>query len=149
MNKNVKTVDYLRADDLNEALELFFYGYRRFTERPDALLRRRGLGRVHHRVLYFIARNGGITVNGLLKKLGVSKQALNAPLRKLLASRLVESRLAEKDRRQKRLYLTPKGIALEEQLSGGQRKALDAVFRKTGKMAESHWRAVMTAIAGK
>jgi len=149
MGKNVKGIDPKRLGELNAALELFFFGYRRFTARPDALLRRRGLGRVHHRVLYFIGHNSGISVNGLLAKLGVTKQALNAPLRELIALKLVEAHAGATDRRQKRLHLTPKGLVLEEQLSGGQRQALEAIFKTTGKQAEGHWRAVMKAIAHK
>jgi len=66
------------------AIEQFFFAYRGFTSNPDRILEQRGLGRVHHRVLYFVGRNKGITVSALLGILGVSKQALHAPLRQLV-----------------------------------------------------------------
>ncbi len=78
-------IDASREQELNEALELFFFGYREFTAYPDGVLAKRGLGRVHHRILYFVGRNPGVTVGDLLGVLGVSKQALNAPLRRLMA----------------------------------------------------------------
>ena len=69
---------------LLEAMELLYFGYRAFTARPDRILQEKGLGRVHHRILYFVGRNPCININELLNILGVSKQALTAPLRKLI-----------------------------------------------------------------
>ena len=68
---------------LQQAIELFYFAYRSFTAGPDRILLDKGLGRVHHRVLYFVGRNPRININELLQILGVSKQALNGPLRKL------------------------------------------------------------------
>ena len=65
------------------AMEAFFLGYQAFTAKADEMLARRGLGRVHHRILFFIARYPGLSVKELLAALGVSKQALNIPLRRL------------------------------------------------------------------
>ena len=79
---------------LRQAIEYLYYAYRSFTERPDKILDKRGLGRVHHRILYFVGRNPGTTVNALLSTLQVSKQALNAPLRQLLAMQLIGAQTA-------------------------------------------------------
>ena len=79
-------VDQTRQDELRHAIELLFFGYRAFTDRPDRILERRGLGRVHHRILYFVGRNPQVSVKGLLEILAVSKQALSAPLRRLQAA---------------------------------------------------------------
>ena len=76
-------VDQDRQKELNQALELFHFAFRAFTKEPDVMLERYGLQRVHHRILYFVGRNEGLSVNELLQILCVSKQALNAPLRML------------------------------------------------------------------
>ena len=73
-----------RQDELNAAIELLHFSYRTMIGEPDRLLARRRLGRMHHRVLYFVARSPGASVGELTRTLGVSKQALNAPLRRLL-----------------------------------------------------------------
>ena len=57
--------------------------------------RERGLGRVHHRILYFVARSPGIAVNALLGVLDVSKQALHAPLRELVDKGLIAATPAD------------------------------------------------------
>ena len=80
-------------------MEAFFFGYQAFTAKADEMLERRGLSRVHQRIVFFIARYPGLSVKELLGVLGVSKQALNAPLRQLMAMDLVQSAAPENDKR--------------------------------------------------
>jgi len=127
-------------------MELFFFGYREFTSRADRVLAERGLGRVHHRILYFVGRQPGGAVNALLETLQVSKQALNGPLRELVERGLVTSSIAEHDRRVRCLHLTADGEALEAQLSGIQMAHLQRVFAAAGPEAEAGWRKVMALV---
>lgn len=142
-------VDLNNIDGLRNAAEQFFFAYRAFTSQPDQLLAQRGLGRVHHRILYFVGRHPKTSVNTLLGILGVSKQALNGPLRQLIASALVSVDLAEHDRRVKQLTLTDAGIALEEELTGIQARHLAAAFSAAGDEAAQGWLKVMAAILEK
>lgn len=136
-----------RDEALRDAIELFYFAYRSFTDGPDHVLDGRGLGRVHHRILYFVGRNPQIAVNALLEILGVSKQALNAPLRQLVGEELIVVRADEQDRRFKRLSLTAEGKKLEARLTGAQMKLLAAVFDATGSEAETAWKTVMRVMA--
>ena len=140
-------VDLNREAALQEAIELLYFGYRAFTDRPDRILGQRGLNRVHHRILYFVGRNPDVSVNALLGILGVSKQALNGPLRQLVEMDLVAMRVAAHDRRVKEVRLTYEGERLEARLSGTQRKQLADVFDAAGGAAESGWREVMRRLA--
>jgi len=140
-------VDPSRESELNEALELFYFGFRAFTQKPDRLLEARGLQRLHHRILYFVGRNTDLNVGTLLDILAVSKQALHAPLRQLIEMGLIESRSAATDRRQRLLRLTLEGERLERALSGAQRKKLASVFAALGPEAERAWRCVMKQVA--
>ena len=94
-----------------------------------------------------MGRHPGIAVNGLLEILGVSKQALNAPLRQLLEMKLVDSQTNAGDRRVRELRLTSEGARLEANLSGLQRRRMEEVFRAAGPEAETSWREVMGEIA--
>lgn len=132
---------------LNSAQELLFFGYRAFTALPDEILAERGLARVHHRIIYFVGRDPGLSVNKLLSKLGVSKQALNAPLRRLQELGLIAAVLSEQDRRVKCLTLTGEGAKLDTELSASQHKLLTSIFNICGTEAETGWRMVMTALA--
>ncbi len=138
-----------REDALRLAIEQFYFGYRAFTAPPDRILDQRGLGRVHHRILYFLGRNPHISVNTLLTLLSVSKQALNAPLRQLIEMKLVAMDTAEHDRRVRQLSLTASGSKLEAQLTGTQMKQLQAVFEQVGADAETGWHQVMCCLAEK
>lgn len=139
--------DVKRQSELRSSIERLYFAYRAFTSRADRILERRGLGRAHHRILYFVGRNPGTSINALLTTLDVSKQALNAPLRQLMAMKLVIPETARHDRRVKLLKLTEAGRALETQLTGAQMKCLAAVFQAAGPNAEEGWRAVMASLS--
>lgn len=136
-------VDQKRRDELLTSIELFFFAYRAFTAGPDQILEQRGLGRVHHRILYFVGRNPSISVNALLKVLDVSKQALNIPLRQLIDLQLVTVSIAQHDRRLKQLALSTDGRRLEERLTATQIRHLSNAFEQAGDSASETWRDVM------
>ena len=140
-------VDQKRQEELRSAIELLYFAYRGFTDRPDRILERRGLGRVHHRILYFIGRRPDVSVRGLLDLLAVSKQALNAPLRQLIEMNLVSALPDPADRRAKNLRLTAEGQRLEAELTGAQMRHLQAAFTTAGAEREEGWRRVMEELA--
>lgn len=142
-------VDQKRQAELRAAIELFFFGYRAFTSHPDRILGERALGRAHHRILYFIGHRPGIAISGLLDVLGVSKQALNAPLRQLLEMKLVAVTPAAHDRRFRELRLTAEGARLEALLTGTQMKLLASVFDAVSPGSEAGWRKVMARMPGR
>jgi DNA-binding MarR family transcriptional regulator len=120
-----------------------FFAYRGFTADPDLILAERGYGRAHHRAVHFISRTPGTTVNNLLSILGVTKQSLNRVLRTLVEDGLVEARVGVRDKRERHLYLTEDGAALERALSESQRNRMRAAFRNAGPEAVSGFRAVL------
>ena len=135
--------DHSGEQPLNEALALMHFGFRKMIEEPDRLLSKRGFGRVHHRVLFFVARRPGLSVGELLSILDVSKQSLHRPMQDLLRAGLMSAEPDKENRRQKRLLLTTKGRAYEEKLSGIQRQLFAKIFRSRGPAAEREWRTVM------
>jgi DNA-binding MarR family transcriptional regulator len=145
---HVNMVDLNRQAELRRAIELLYFGYRSFTARADRILERRGLGRVHHRILYFIGREPGLSVKALLEVLSISKQALSTPLRQLLEMGLVKADPDPDDRRVKRLRLTNDGARLEAELTEAQTRCLEAAFARASQGDERGWRSVMAALAG-
>ena len=131
---------------LNGALEALHFAFRAVIAGPDADLARRGLSRVHHRILFFIAKTPDLRVNELRTTLGVTKQALHTPLRDLTERGLVAESADARDHRAKRLRLTARGRALEGRLSGAQRAMFARVFAKVGKRSERGWFDVMHAL---
>ena len=129
-----------------QAMEAFFFGYQAFTAKADEMLERRGLSRVHQRIVFFIARYPGLSVKELLSVLGVSKQALNTPLRQLIEMELVLSITPDADKRKRLLELTTDGATFEESLRREQVKLLQRVFAEAGRDAVDGWLAVNQAL---
>jgi DNA-binding MarR family transcriptional regulator len=134
---------FLTDDQLRQGAELMFFAYRCFTADPDRILARKGLGRAHHRAIHFINRQPGLTVNDLLEILGVTKQSLNRILRLLVEDGLVKSQIGKQDRRQRNLYLTEAGRALEGELSRTQRHRMRGAYSAAGPEAVQGFRAVL------
>lgn len=126
---------------------MIYFAQRELVAEPDRLLARRGLNRVHHRILYCVARNPGITIGGLCRVLGVSKQAVHQPLAVLIDDALVARAVAPTNRRVRTLCLTARGAQLEERLAAVQRLRFEQAFRAAGPTAEASWREVMRLLA--
>lgn len=139
-------IDQFSDTRLQQAMELFYFGYRAFTAIPDQILQDKGLGRVHHRILYFVGRNPQLNINELLQILCVSKQALNAPLRKLTELGLIEVETASHDRRVKQLRLSKAGARLENQLTQSQMHHMARAFSEGGDKAVEGWVKIMQAM---
>ena len=137
---------FLTDDQLLQGIELLFFAYRGFTSDPDRILENYTYGRAHHRALHFIQRCPGTTVNSLLDILGVTKQSLNRVLRQLIEDGLVESKIGEKDRRERHLFLTNSGKDLESELSSAQRKRLRNAYKEAGPDSVQGFRKVLENI---
>ena len=134
---------FLTDDQLRRGIEAMFFAYRGFTADPDRILQDYSYGRAHHRAIHFINRTPGTTVNNLLSILGVTKQSLNRVLRTLVEDGLVDSRVGTRDKRERHLFLTPKGAALERELSEAQRNRMRDAYRAAGPEAVAGFRTVL------
>lgn len=141
-----ETLLFLTDEQLRQGIEAMFFAYRSFTADPDRILSTMAYGRAHHRALHFIARRPGTTVSNLLHILGVTKQSLNRVLRALIDDGLIESRIGRRDRRERQLYLTDRGAALERRLSETQRARMRAAYRAAGPQAVAGFRQVLEAM---
>ncbi|KNG93551.1 MarR family winged helix-turn-helix transcriptional regulator [Pseudaestuariivita atlantica] len=137
---------FLTDEQLRQGIEAMFFAYRGFTADPDRILSTLSYGRAHHRAIHFINCAPGTTVNNLLNILGVTKQSLNRVLRTLIEDGLVESRVGRADKRERHLYLTEEGKALERQLSDAQRARMRAAYRAAGPEAVVGFRQVLEAM---
>ena len=124
---------FLREEEVRRGVELLYFGYTRLTRSIDEGLALEGLGRAHHRALYFIARQPDLTVSALLKILGITKQSLGRVLNDLSARGLVENRAGISDRRQKLLRLTAEGLKFESQLFEALRNGMSSAYAAAGQ----------------
>ena len=135
------------AAALTEAWRVMHFALRAVIAEPDRILATRGLTRMHHRILFFVAHSPGMSVGELQTTLDVTKQALNAPLRQLQEQGLIELAKADHDARVRQIRLTADGAALEAKLTGEQYRLFADAFTQAGPQAHAGWRAVMRELA--
>lgn len=137
---------FLREEELRQGIELLFFAYRDFTGEADAMLAKHGFGRAHHRVIYFVGRRPGMSVSELLGILKITKQSLSRVLSQLVREGFITQKQGTRDRRQRLLELTDKGVALEAELTERQRRRIARAFREAGPGAVDGFRKVLTGM---
>ncbi|HLA19870.1 MAG TPA: MarR family transcriptional regulator [Pseudolabrys sp.] len=129
-----------------DIIELLFFAYRDFVGDPDEVLSKLGFGRAHHRVLHFVNRNPGMKVADLLDILNITKQSLGRVLKQMVDQGFVQQKEGAQDRRQRLLYVTPKGEALALKLAGLQTARINRAFGELGPGAHEAARRFLTAM---
>src|SRR5437773_2226025 len=129
-----------------DIIELLFFAYRDFVGDPDDVLAKFGFGRAHHRVLHFVNRNPGMKVAELLDILKITKQSLGRVLKQLVDEGYVVQKAGANDRRQRLLYVTPKGEALAMQLAGLQTARISKALSELGSDAYDGARRFLVAM---
>ena len=137
---------YLRKQDLRRGIELLFFAYRDFTGEADEILSELGLGRAHHRVIYFVGRQPDMTVSELLGILKITKQSLSRVLSHLIDTGYIRQTQGVRDKRQRLLALTDKGVALEAKLTDVQCRRFAAAYSARGGDAVDGFVKVLTSL---
>ncbi len=137
---------FLREAEIRRGIELLYFGYSSMIRGPDALLDAEGLGRAHHRALYFIARRPGLPVGELLRLLAITKQSLGRVLTELQERGFVTQAIGTRDRRQRLLRLTPAGDALEAALFAQLQRSMAAAYAEAGQSAVTGFWNVLTGL---
>ena len=125
---------------------MLFFAYSRMTRAVDGRLGANSIGRAHHRALYFVGRHPDISVSELLAILGVTKQSLGRVLTELDERGMVETRIGERDRRQRLLRLTEKGQALDMELFHAGRDIMADAYSRAGQQAVTGFWAVLEGL---
>lgn len=131
-------------EELRQAMELLFFAYRDFTGEADEILSEYGFGRAHHRVIYFVKRNHGLSVNRLLDILKITKQSLSRVLGQLVREGFIDQRTDIDDRRRRILSLTDKGERLESKLTRAQGTRIGKAYKDAGLESISGFKKVLT-----
>lgn len=131
---------------IHKGLVLHFMVQLTIGEDADDRLAASGMGRVHHRIVYFAHFTPGITVSELLAVLNVKHQNIQPALRQLVTDGYILTRASTQDGRVKRLYCSRKGDKLLESVSAGQRERIERAYDSvTPRDRESYFK-VMSAM---
>src|SRR6266540_7402906 len=129
-----------------DVIELLFFAYRDFVSDPDHVLEALRFGRAHHRVLHFVNRNPGMKVADLLDLLKITKQSLGRVLKQLIDEGYVEQKEGANDRRQRLLFVTPKGAELALRLADLQTARIARALAEIGPGAHEAARRFLAAL---
>ncbi|MEG3166502.1 MarR family transcriptional regulator [Sphingomonas sp. PB2P19] len=131
---------YLREDGIRGGMDLLMFAHRSHLTHADDSLAKKGLGRAHHRILYFVARKPGATISQLNDTLGVTKQSFSRVIRELIGANLVALRVGDRDRRQRLVFLTEDGGRLEAELFAEMRQNMERAYTASGEQAvQGYW----------
>jgi DNA-binding MarR family transcriptional regulator len=111
---------------------LFFFGYRSLIHEGDKYLLSQNLGRAHIRVILALRQRPGTTVKELCSFLSVSQQAISRTLKQLIIEECISQEERVSDRRNKHLYLTPKGLEACDGVMKAQKKHLIEAYKSVG-----------------
>ncbi|GAA3721843.1 MarR family transcriptional regulator [Sphingomonas cynarae] len=139
---------FLREDAIRGGMDLMLFAHSRHLRKADEELSRWGLGRAHHRVLYFVARRPEMTVGELLAILGIAKQSFARVARQLTDKDLLSQRPGDRDRRQRLLTLTDAGAELEMALFADMRHNMAQAYAAAGGPAVAGFWMVMQNLMG-
>ena len=123
---------FLREAEIRRGIELLFFAHAELMQSGDAILIENGLGRAHHRALYFIARKPDLAIGELMTLLGVTKQSLGRVLGELEDRELIARKQGQRDRRRILIRLTAAGETLETELFAEFRKKMVAAYNEAG-----------------
>jgi len=126
-----------RDEPAFDLIELLFFAYRDFVGDADEVLAKFGFGRAHHRVLHFVNRNPGMKVAALLDILKITKQSLGRVLKQLIDEGYVEQKEGATDRRQRLLFVTPRGEALALRLASLQGSRIERALGEVADRAQA------------
>lgn len=139
---------FLRAETIRGGMDLLFLASVKHLKRADERLFRVGLGRAHHRVLYFVARRPGMAVTELLDLLDVAKQSYQRVANDLLRKGLLEHRQSERDKRQRLVFLTAAGSDLESEIFEEMHGNVVQAYSASGAQAVAGFWTVLQHLIG-
>ena len=145
-DQNMKDLLYLKDEQIKDCIQLLFYAYRETFADPKDILKKNSLGSAHHRALYLIERNEGISVNELLLKLKVTKQSLNRVLRELKRLKIVKQIKDTQDTRRKLLYLDQNGKEFYDEIFETQKKRIFNALKDSDSESVIHFKEVLKKI---
>ena len=146
LTKNMKDLLYLKDEHIKDCIQLLLYAYRETFSDPNEILKKNSLGPAHHRTLYLIERNEGISVNQLLLKLKITKQSLNRVLKDLIRLKIVKQIKDQQDYRRKLLYLDQNGKKFFKEIFETQKKRIFNALKDSNSDSVLHFKEVLKKI---
>ena len=123
---------FLKNKELKIALELLFFAIKDFDRNISFLLKRFGYNKTHFAVIFLASNNYYLTIKDLLVILDIKKQSLSKIINKLKNDEIIILKKSKKDKRNKNIYLTKKGIRIEKKITNQQINNIANAYKNAG-----------------
>ena len=123
---------FLKDKELKIAFELLFFTIKDFDRNISFLLKKFGYNKTHFAVIFLASNNYYLTIKDLLLILDIKKQSLAKIINKLKKDEIIELKQSKKDKRNKNIYLTKKGIKIEKKLTEKQISNIANAYKYAG-----------------
>ena len=123
---------FLKNRELKIALELLFFAIKDFDRNISFLLKKFGYNKTHFAVIFLASNNYYLTIKDLLIILDIKKQSLSKVINKLKNDEIIILKKSKKDKRTKNIYLTKKGIKIENKFTEKQISIIAKAYKNAG-----------------
>ena len=146
---NVYNPLFLKNEELKIALELLFFLSRDLDNNINPMLKNYGYNKTHFSVIFLSSKNFSLTIKELLVVLNIKKQSLAKVINKLKEDDIILIKKSKKDKRNKNIYLTKKGIKIEKKLTEKQISNIANAYKNAGTDSINGFKKILVNLISK
>ena len=140
---------FLKNRELKIALELLFFAIKDFDRNISFLLKKFGYNKTHFAVIFLASNNYYLTIKDLLIILDIKKQSLSKVINKLKNDEVIVLKKSKKDKRNKNIYLTKKGLKIEKKITSKQINNIANAYKNAGKDSINGFKKILLNLLSK
>ena len=140
---NVYNPLFLKNEELKIALELLFFLSKDLDNNIEPILKRSGYSKMHFSVIFLSSKNFSLTIKELLSILNIKKQSLSKIINKLKDDGVILLKKSKKDKRNKNIYLTKKGLKIEKKINQLHLNKIAFAYKHSGKESINGFKKVL------
>ena len=146
---NIYNPLFLKNKELRAAFELLFFMNKDFDKNIHSLLKKYKYNKTHFAVIFLASNNYFLTIKDLLSILDIKKQSLSKVINKLINDEIIILKQSKKDKRNKNIYLTKKGIKIEKKLIEKQIKNIALAYKNAGTESINGFKKILINLISK
>ena len=140
---------FLKNKELKIAFELLFFTIKDFDRNISFLLKKFGYNKTHFAVIFLASNNYYLTIKDLLIILDIKKQSLSKIINKLKNDEIIILKKSKKDKRNKNIYLTKKGLKIEKKITNKQINNIANAYKNAGKDSINGFKKILLNLLSK
>ena len=140
---------FLKNKELKIAFELLFFTIKDFDRNISFLLKKFGYNKTHFAVIFLASNNYYLTIKDLLIILDIKKQSLSKIINKLKSDEIFTLKKSKKDKRNKNIYLTKKGLKIEKKITSNQINNIANAYKNAGTESINGFKKILINLISK